>query len=102
MGATAIDALPPMISQDLLRVFAMEAITHETTVTDTSATSRTREPQDRKTGQSRMPNKSSSFPEDSSSFGLPAQARSAKGWFFYWSVRGQSGEDKVEERDFGQ
>jgi hypothetical protein len=61
MGAIA-DALPPQDGQDLLRVLATEAITQETAVTDTSATSRTEMPRVRKTGQSRMPNQTIQFP----------------------------------------
>jgi hypothetical protein len=48
--------------QDLLRVFAMEASMQDTAVTRASATSRTWEPQGRKTGWSRTPNRRIRFP----------------------------------------
>jgi hypothetical protein len=49
--------------QDLLKVLAIEAFMQETTVMDMSATSKIGEPQDRKIGQSRMPNQTIQFPK---------------------------------------
>jgi hypothetical protein len=50
--------------QDLLKVLAMEATMQEMAITDTSATSRTGEPQDGKIGQSRMQNWTIQFPRN--------------------------------------
>jgi hypothetical protein len=66
-------------------------------VTDMSATSRTGEPQERKTGQSRMPNQTIQFPGDRISIWSLARVRGAEGWIFCSPIGEQSGKDKVEE-----
>jgi uncharacterized protein YijF (DUF1287 family) len=48
--------------QDLLRVLATKATTHETVITGASPTSRARRLQDRKIGQSKMTNMTIRFP----------------------------------------
>jgi hypothetical protein len=87
--------------QDLLKVLIMEATTQEMAVTDTSSINRAKELRGRKTGQSRMPNRTIRFLRRQQQHLVTSRSRGHPMSLPLISW-GQSREDTAGERIFGQ